>query len=117
MVQCAARRSSVIWCSDATYGASRLTEATRAARRDCSSMHNSAHRHAVSHFGARLQTEDRHLVVSEMIRLAGLKFDKVVKRSPRLGASEHFLGEDTHNRLEGCVRDQAAADNVIDITA
>ena len=65
----------------------------------------------------RLQTEERHLVVSEMIRLAGLKFDKVIKRSPRLGASEHFLGEDTHNRLEGCVRDQAAADNVIDITA
>ena len=55
-----------------------------------------------------LQTEERHLVVSEMIRLSGIRFDKVVKRSPRLGFSEFYLGEDTHNRLENCVREQVA---------
>ena len=52
VVQSAARRSSVRWCSDAPYDASRVTEATRASRRDCSSMQNSAHRRAISHFGA-----------------------------------------------------------------
>ena len=55
----------------------------------------------------KLSSEERVLVVSEMIRLAGLKFDKVVKRSPRLGASQFFLGEDTHNLIESCVRDQS----------
>ena len=55
-----------------------------------------------------LRTEERHLVVSERIRLAGIRFDKVVKRSPRLGFSQFYLGEDTHNRLENCVRVQVA---------
>ena len=41
----------------------------------------------------KLAAEERLLVVNEMIRLAGLKFDKVVKRSPRLGASQYFFGE------------------------
>ena len=50
----------------------------------------------------------RILVVSEMIRLAGIKFEKVVKRSPRLGDSQHFLSEDSHNALKGAVRDQKA---------
>ena len=45
-------------------------------------------------------------MVSEMIRLNGIKFEKVVKRSPRLADSEFFLGEDVHNLIEGCVRDQ-----------
>jgi hypothetical protein len=50
--------------------------------------------------------EERLLVVSEMIRLSSLKFGKVVKRSPRLGDSQYFLDEDTHNMIESCVRDQ-----------
>ena len=38
----------------------------------------------------RLQEKERMLVVHEMIRLAGIKFEKVVKRSSRLapGASD-----------------------------
>ena len=48
------------------------------------------------------------LVVSEMIRLSTIKWDNVIKRSPRLGHSEYFLGEDTHNMIEACVRDQNA---------
>ena len=45
----------------------------------------------------KLQPEIRTLVVNAMIRLSGLKFEKVVKRSPRLGDSQYFLGEDSHN--------------------
>ena len=41
-----------------------------------------------------------------MIRLSNVKFDKVVKRSPRLGDSQYFLSEDTHNMIESCVRAQ-----------
>eukprot|EP00966_Prymnesium_polylepis_P212157 4914289-Prymnesium_polylepis.1 len=55
-----------------------------------------------------------------MIRLAGIKFDKVVKHSSRLGsgrdltgredstleADVHYFGEDSHNCLEALVRDQ-----------
>ena len=41
---------------------------------------------------------------TEMIRLPNIKFDKVVKRSPRLGDSQFFLSEDTHNVIESCVR-------------
>ena len=52
----------------------------------------------------KLQTVERILVVSEMIRLASIKFDKMVKRSPRLGDSQYFLGEDTHNMIESSVR-------------
>jgi hypothetical protein len=55
-----------------------------------------------------------------MIRLAGVKFEKVVKRSPRLGESQHFLSEDSHNCLEVAVREQKAeAENadVCDISA
>ena len=52
----------------------------------------------------KLQTVERTLVVSEMIRLPNIKFDKVVKRSPRLGDSQFFLSEDTHNMIESCVR-------------
>jgi pyruvate/oxaloacetate carboxyltransferase len=68
----------------------------------------------------------RTLVVNEMIRLAGIKFDKVVKHSARLGggaaegSSLHYLGEDTHNCLGALVRDQKAeAENaaVVDISA
>ena len=55
----------------------------------------------------KLQKEERLLVVNSMIRLSGLKFEKVVKRSPRLGDSQYFLSEDTHNMIEACVRDQA----------
>ena len=36
--------------------------------------------------------------------MASIKFDKMVKRSPRLGDSQYFLGEDTHNMLESSVR-------------
>ena len=43
-------------------------------------------------------------MVSEMIRLSNIKFEKVVKRSPRLGDSQYFLSEDTHNMIESCVR-------------
>ena len=51
-------------------------------------------------------------MVNEMIRLAGIKFDKVVKHSKRLGggaaegASMYTFGEDSHNCLEALVRDQ-----------
>ena len=38
---------------------------------------------------------------------ASLKFEKVVKRSPRLGDTQYFLSEDTHNMIESCVRYQA----------
>ena len=74
----------------------------------------------------RLQKKERTLVVNEMIRLAGIKFDKVVKHSARLGggaaegSSLHYLGEDTHNCLGALVRDQKAeAENaaVVDISA
>ena len=56
----------------------------------------------------------RTLVVNEMIRLVGLKFDKTVKHSKRLGGgaaectSMHYFGEDSHNCLEALVRDQKA---------
>ena len=53
-----------------------------------------------------LLTEEHLLVVIAMIRLSGIKFEKVVKRSPRLGDSQYFLSEDTHNMIEACVRDQ-----------
>ena len=52
----------------------------------------------------KLQTEVRTLVVQETIRLPGIKFDQVVKRSPRLGDSQHYLSEDTHNMIDSCVR-------------
>ena len=52
------------------------------------------------------QPEERLLIVSEMIRLSGLKFEKVLKKSPRLGESMFTLSEDWHNLIEGCVRDQ-----------
>ena len=35
---------------------------------------------------------------------ANIKFDKVVKRPPRLGDSQFFLSEDTHTMIESCVR-------------
>ena len=54
----------------------------------------------------KLGKEERLLVVNEMIRLPGLKFDKVIKKSPRLGESMFYFSEDSHNMLEGCVRDQ-----------
>ena len=54
----------------------------------------------------KLQTVERLLVVNEIIRLSNLKFDKVIKRSRRLGESEFYLGEDTHNMIESCVRAQ-----------
>ena len=64
-------------------------------------------------------------MVNEMIRLPGLKFDKVVKHSKRLGGgaaagfSLHYFDEDSHNRLEALVREQKAAENetVCDISA
>ena len=46
----------------------------------------------------------RTLVVNSLIRLKGIKFDKVVKRSPRLGDSQYFFGEDSHNSLDALVR-------------
>ena len=45
-----------------------------------------------------------------MIRLKGIKFDKVVKRYPRLGESQFFFGEDSHIALEALVRIQSAKD-------
>jgi hypothetical protein len=54
----------------------------------------------------KLQAEERLLVVNALIRLSSLQFVKVVKRSPRLGDSQYFLDEDTHNMIESCVRDQ-----------
>ena len=56
----------------------------------------------------KLAPETQTLVVSEMIRLSTIRWDKVDKRSPRLGQTLYFLGEDTHNMIEGCVRDQNA---------
>ena len=56
----------------------------------------------------KLAPEMRTLVVSEMIRLSTIRWDKVDKRSPRLGQTLYYLGEDTHNMIEGCVRDQNA---------
>jgi hypothetical protein len=50
-----------------------------------------------------------------MIRLAGIKFEKVVKRSPRLGDSQHFFSEDSHNCLETAVRAQKAEDENADV--
>ena len=55
----------------------------------------------------KLSSQERVLVVNAIIRLNGIKFDKVVKRSPRLGDSQYFLGEDTNNLIEACVRDQS----------
>ena len=52
-------------------------------------------------------TVERLLIVSETIRLSSLKFGKVVKKSPRLGDSLYTFSEDSHNLVEGCVRDQA----------
>ena len=45
-----------------------------------------------------------------MIRLGGIKFDKIVKHSARLGggSSLFYLGEDSHNCFEALVRDQNA---------
>ena len=54
----------------------------------------------------KLSKIERTLVVNHMIRLSSIKFDKVVKKSPRLGASLYLLGEDSHNMIEGCLRDQ-----------
>ena len=57
----------------------------------------------------KLLKEERLLIVSEMIRLPHLRFEKVVKHSPRLGGGDtmYFLDEDAHNVIEGCVRDQS----------
>lgn len=54
----------------------------------------------------KLSKIERTLVVNHMIRLSSIKFDKVVKKSPRLGDSLYLLGEDSHNMIEGCLRDQ-----------
>ena len=59
----------------------------------------------------KLSKIERTLVVNHMIRLSSIKFDKVVKKPPRLGDSLYLLGpkllgEDSHNMTEGCVRDQ-----------
>ena len=54
----------------------------------------------------KLQHEERTLIVNEMIRLSGIKWDKVIKRSPRLGDTQYFLSEDWHNTLTSCVRAQ-----------
>ena len=51
-------------------------------------------------------TPARTLVVSEMIRLSGIKFVQIVKRSPRLGDSQYFFSEDSHNLLDGLAREQ-----------
>ena len=51
---------------------------------------------------------EQTLVVSEMIRLSTLRWDKIDKRSPRLGQTLYYLGEDTHNMIQACVRDQDA---------
>ena len=56
----------------------------------------------------KLQAEEHTLVVNATIRLANLKWDKVIKRSARFGDSQYFLGEDAHNMLESCVREQPA---------
>ena len=56
----------------------------------------------------KLRPGKRTLVVSEMIRLSTIRWDKVDKRSPRLGQTLYYLGEDTHNMIEACVRDQDA---------
>jgi hypothetical protein len=54
----------------------------------------------------KLLPEKRTLVVSEMIRLSTIVSDKIDKRSPRLGQTLYYLGEDTHNLIEAYVRDQ-----------
>jgi hypothetical protein len=41
-----------------------------------------------------------------MIRLSTIVWDKIDKRSPRLGQTLYYLGEDTHNLIEAYVRDQ-----------
>lgn len=48
----------------------------------------------------------RMLVVSEMIRLSGIEFVQTVKRSPRLGDSQYFFSEESHNLLDGLAREQ-----------
>eukprot|EP00966_Prymnesium_polylepis_P057151 1323730-Prymnesium_polylepis.1 len=48
----------------------------------------------------------RMLVVNEMTRLSGIKFVQIVKRSPRLGDSQYFLSEESHNMLDGLAREQ-----------
>ena len=81
----------------------------------------------------RLQLKERTLVVHEMIRLAGIKFEKVQKHSRRLapnaadlegrwdsplGADQHYLSEDSHNCFEALVRDNQAENvRVRDISA
>jgi hypothetical protein len=56
----------------------------------------------------KLLKEERLLVVSEMIRLPNLKWEKVVRVSPRLGGDSMYTqSEDAHNVIEGCVRDQS----------
>ena len=45
-------------------------------------------------------------MVSEMIRLSGIKFVQIVKRSPRLGDSQYFFSEESHNLLDGLAREQ-----------
>lgn len=56
----------------------------------------------------KLLPEKRTLVVSEMIRLSTIVWDKIDKRSPRLGQTLYYLGEDAHNLIEAYVRDQDA---------
>ena len=43
--------------------------------------------------------------MSEMIRLPGISFEKVVKRFPRLCDSQFFFSEDSHNLLDGLARE------------
>ena len=56
----------------------------------------------------KLLKKERLLVVSEMIRLPNLKWEKVVRVSPRLGEDSIYTqSEDAHSVIEGCVRDQS----------
>jgi hypothetical protein len=48
----------------------------------------------------------RLLVVSALIRLSGIKFVQIVKRSPRLGDSQYFFSEESHNLLDSLAREQ-----------
>ena len=45
-------------------------------------------------------------MVSQMIRLSGIKFEQIVKRSPRLVDSHYFFSEQSHNLLDGLAREQ-----------
>lgn len=59
----------------------------------------------------KLLAGEKLLVVSEMIRMKNVKFEKTVGRESRSSIAVSYMSEDTHNALEACARAQCDDDD------